>query len=72
MIRLHIGAENKPYVALPKQVARKVHSPQIEYENGLYHVTVELPSLPKSKHYRVMDLAVQIGNEMFFYTIAQE
>lgn len=72
VIRLHVGAENKPYVALPKQIARKVHSPRIEYENGLYHVTVELPPLPKSKHYRVMDLAVQIGNEMFFYTIAQE
>ncbi len=72
VITLHIEAESKPYVALPKPVAQKTHSPLIVYENGLYHVTVELPPLPKSKRFRVMDLAVQIENEMYFYTIAQE
>ncbi len=72
VITLHVAAGTEPYVALPKSVARKVHAPRIKSENGLYHITVELPPLPKSKPYRVMDLAVQIGNEMFFYTIAQE
>lgn len=72
VITLHVVAETEPYVALPKSVARKTHTPQIKYENGLYHITVALPPLPKSKPYRVMDLVVQIGNEMYYYTIAQE